>query len=392
MIALPSPTDDELTRNQLSPTGDSNVAVLDGDDSQPTASAKSAGPCCEKCHAPLKSDVVTICRQCGWYRSLGTFVEVDPDWETATDETAPAKSQPKPTPFQVWGNLIPRWGWIIIASALVVVAESVAARFITPEGSSLRTTWSIGQLLIGFVAAAGCHLLNFFLQVADNADTGMLDIFLRPLRLWTRTCSGLPKRLWLVNAPICGIVAVVMSLAVIGGIPYDRLWDWGFKQPPKQNLMGAVMDRVKEMEGKDGADNLEDAVKDFAGSQDTEAKDQKKEEDKPKQNADCIIMGYQVDRDGKLSSLVLGTAYHSQLVLAGTVTPKLSDDEAKELLTSLEAIKADRPFITVNTVSAFWVKPKFTCRVTSTEQQRDGKLKEIEWDQLLGTMDLKKSR
>lgn len=390
MIEFSSPSNHELTSDQLPACGESNTAVLDNDDSRVTTAATSSGPCCEKCHAPLKSEVVTICRQCGWYPSLGTFVEVDADWETAVDDAAPAKPQPKPTHLQVWGNLVPRWGWIMIGSVLFVVAESVAVRFATPLGSSLRSLWSIGQLLVGLVAVVGCHFFNFLLQVADNADTGLLDIFLKPLRLWTRTYSGLPKRLWLVNAPICGIVAVVMSLAVIGGISYDRLWDWGFKQPPKQNLMGAVMDRVKEMEGKDGADNLEDAVKDFAGTQDTDAKDSKKEEDKPKQNSDCIILGYQLDRDGKISSLVLGTAYHSQLVLAGTVTPKLSDDDAKELLTSLEAIKADHPFITVNTVSAFWVNPKFTCRVMSTEQQKDGKLKDPEWDQLLGTMELHK--
>lgn len=392
MIDFISPTADDLSNDQLPAFGDSNVAVLDLDNEHPQVfmAVASTGPCCEKCQAPLKSEVVTICRQCGWYPSLGTFVEVDADWETAVDDSAPSKPQPKPSHLQVWGNLIPRWGWIIIASALFVVAESVAVRLATPLGSSLRSVWSIGQLFFGIVAVVGCHFFNFLLQVADNADTGMLDVFLKPLRLWARTCSGLPKRLWLVNAPICGFTAAVMSLAVIGGVSYDHLWDWGFKQPPKQNLMGAVMDRVKELDGKDGANNLEDAVKDFAGTQNTDAKDGKKDEDKPKQNSDCIILGYQLDRDGKLSSLVLGTAYHSQLVLAGTVTPKLSDDEAQELLKSLEPLKTDSPFITVNTISAIWVKPKLTCRVMSTEQQKDGKLKDPEWDQLLGTMELHK--
>lgn len=384
-----SPTSDEFGSNYSTDVDESNVAVLDGEE-ESVAAVKSTGPCCEKCHAPLKSDVVTICRQCGWYPSLGTFVEVDPDWETAVDDTAPASPQAKPSHLQIWLSLLPRWAWIMIGSVAIVIAESVAVRFATTDGSWLRTKWSIGQLLIGIIAAVCCHLLNFLFQVSDNADTGMLDLFLKPLRLWSRTCSGLPKRLWLVNTPICGIVAAIMSAAVIGGLPYDRLWDWGFKQPPKQNLMGAVMDRVKELDSKNGADNLEDAVKDFAGTQNTDAKDGKKDEDKPKQNSDCIILGYQVDRDGKLSSLVLGTAYHNQLVLAGTVTPKLSDDEAQELLESLEAIKSDSPFITVNTISAFWVQPKYTCRVQSTEQRKDGRLKDPEWDQLLGTMEMHK--
>ena len=42
-----------------------------------------------------------------------------------------------------------------------------------------------------------------------------------------------------------------MSLVVIGGIPYERLWDWGFKEPPKQNLMGAVMDRAKQLDSRE---------------------------------------------------------------------------------------------------------------------------------------------
>jgi hypothetical protein len=270
-----------------------------------------------------------------------------------------------------------------------VAAESVAVRLATPAGSSLRTAWSVGQLIIGVVAAASCHALNFLLQVADNADTGMLDLCLKPLRLWVRTCYGLPRRLWLVNTLACGTIAVLMSFVVIGGLPYDRLWDWGFKQPPKQNLMGAVIDRMKQIDGNDGADNLEDAVKDFAGSQNPDGDNNKKHTPKPRQNSDCIILGYHLDRDGKLAWLVLGTTQRGHLVFAGRVAPRLSDDETHELLQSLQAIKTDRPLIKVDNVSAFWVSPKFTCRVSSTEQMQDGRLKDLEWDQLLGTMEIK---
>lgn len=390
MVDFTSQNRDELAGECSAARDDSSIAVLDTDDSQSTSPKQATGPCCEKCHTPLKSDVVTICRQCGWYPSLGTFVEVDPDWETATDDKAPQKPQPKPSHLQVWASLVPRWGWIMIGSALVVVAESVAVRLATPAGSSLRSTWSVSQLLVGFAAAVICHLLNFLSQVADNADTGMLDLFLKPLRLWVRTCHGLPRRLWLVNTLVCGALAVLMSFVVIGGLSYDRMWDWGFKQPPKQNLMGAVMDRMKKIETNGGADNLEDAVKDFAGTQDLDADEQKLTPSKPKKNLDCLILGYQLDRDGKLSSLVLGTAHRSELVLAGTVSPKISNEEAQELMESLRSIKADRPFIKIDTISAFWVQPKFTCRVMCTEQRKDGRLLDPEWDQLLGTMELRK--
>jgi hypothetical protein len=115
-------------------------------------------------------------------------------------------------------------------------------------------------LAIGVVTAVGCHFFNFMLMAADDAGIGLLDLFLKPLRLWTRTCQQLPKRLWFFNALVCGLTAAAMSPLVIGGIPYERFWDWGFKEPPKQNLMGAVVDRMKQLESKNGSDNLEDAI------------------------------------------------------------------------------------------------------------------------------------
>jgi hypothetical protein len=64
---------------------------------------------------------------------------------------------------------------------------------------------------------------------------------LKPIKLSSRSWRELPKRLWVANGALNGYLAFSLSLYVIGGIPYDRLWDWGFKQPPKQNLMAAVM-------------------------------------------------------------------------------------------------------------------------------------------------------
>ena len=132
-------------------------------------------------------------------------------------------------------------------------------------------------------------------------------------------------------------------MLVIGGIPYDRLWDWGVKQPPKQDLMGAVMDQVQKVEGN-GEDDLEKSINDFAGKNGDESTDKPKAEPpKPKQTADCVILGFQLNRDGSLASLVLGTASSGQLVYAGNVSPKLSDDEMKSLAQTLQSIVTNRP-------------------------------------------------
>jgi hypothetical protein len=364
------------------------LATLDAEDA-PSAAEAWTGPRCEKCQAPLKSDVVTICRSCGWYPSLGTFVEVDPNWETALDEPAPADEQQPASHIAVWVNLIPRWGWVIIASAFVVVLESVVARFATPAGSTLRTAWSLTQLVIGIATVAVCHVFNFMLLAADDAEIGLLDLFLKPLRLWTRTCQQLPKRLWFFNALVCGLTAAVMSPLVIGGIPYERFWDWGFKEPPKQNLMGAVVDRMKQLDSNNGSDNLEDAIGDFAGKGDLEPDElPKPEPPKPKQKTDCVVLGYQLDRDGRLTTLLLGTAHRSKLVFAGRVEPKLSDEESADLVATLKPLVIKQPFISIPTENVIWVKPKYACRVTYGEQLRSGSLRDIGWDSMLGTMNV----
>jgi hypothetical protein len=362
----------------------SSVATLEPEVVLDAEPVEWTGPRCEKCNAPLKSDGVAICRQCGWYSNLGTFVELDPNWETDTDPAQPAETAPQKSHLQVWLELLPRWSWIFIGSVVAVIVESVVARFATGSEPWLRTTWSLTQLAVGVLVVAGCHIFNFLVCAADDADFGVLDLFLKPLKLWLRAAHNLPNRLWVSNSAACGLTAAVMSLVVIGGIPYERLWDWGFEEPVKQNLMGAVMDRVKELDSRNGADNLEDAVGDFAGTADVDGLDGEKQiSEKPRSRADCVILGYLVDREGRLDTLFLGAAHRDKLIYAGRVKPTMPEDELQSLLESLEAIKSLRAFIPME-FQATWVEPKYACRVSFGERVKGGPLRDIQWDRLLG--------
>jgi hypothetical protein len=366
-----------------------SLATLEPADEMDTCKAEWTGPQCEKCSAPIKSDAVAICRQCGWYASLNTFVELDQNWETYTDAAAkPAAAAPQKSHLRVWLDLIPRWGWVILASTFAIVVESIIARFATPAGSALRTTWSLSQLTIGVIAAAGCHVFNFVVLAAEDADFGVMDVFLKPLKLWLRAFHRLPTRLWVANAAACGLTAAAMSILIIGALPYERLWDWGFQQPVKQDLMGAVMDRARELDsGNDG--ELEDAIGDFAGKAGTEGDELKPTAPpKPREKADCLILGYQVDREGRLDSLVLGAVHKKELIYVGRVSPEMSEEARSSLLTELKAIKTLKPFISIE-AEGTWVKPKFTCRVTYGEKQRNGQFREIKWDALLGSVKTK---
>jgi hypothetical protein len=287
---------------------------------------------------------------------------------------------------------MPRWAWVILASMLAVVIESVVARLATPDGSSLRTMWSLSQLGLGLLAAISCHVFNFVVLAAEDADFGVIDIVLRPLKLWIKAVHRLPTRLWVANSVACGVTAVLMSVLVIGGLPYERLWDWGFQAPVKQDLMGAVMDRVKQLDSRNGADNLEDAIGDFAGSQDLDGDGLPDgQPEAPREKADCVILGYQVDRDDRISSLVLGAVHKKRLSFVGRVTPEMPQGDLDDLLAKLKSIHAKQAFIVME-ADAIWVQPIYACRVTYGEKLKSGKLRDVKWDQMLGAIKTSKSK
>lgn len=370
---------------------DAGPALLEPNDGAAGLAPEWSGPRCDKCDAPLASGVVSICRRCGWYASLGAFLEVDANWEAATEqEQTSAAEKPQLSHIGVWLAMIPRWAWVIIASVVLVIIESVVARFATADGSEIQTMWSLGQITFGLLAVAGCHIFNFLVLAADDAEIGLLDLLLKPLKLWIRAVHNLPTRLWMVDAAACGIVAAVMSVLVIGGIPYERFWDWGFKEPPKQDLMGAVMNRVKQLDSGEGDGDLQKSISDFAGDKNLEPNDKPKPAPpKPKLHSDCVILGYHLNSDGLVSTLLLGTANKGQLVYAGSVRPKLSDDESRELTKMLESIQSGKPFIKVQ-LDATWVEAKYTCRVNYAKRTKDGRLQDIEWDKLLGRIEQRK--
>src|SRR5262249_21940643 len=150
-------------------------------------------------------------------------------------------AKPQPSHLEIWLNLLPRWAWVLIGTTAALVVESVVVRLATPADSRGRMIWSLTQLGCGVAAFFGAQGINMLVRAADDPDVGVLDILLKPIKLWSRSWRELPKRLWVANSALNGYVAFSLSLYVIGGIPYNRFWDWGFKQPPKQNLMAAVM-------------------------------------------------------------------------------------------------------------------------------------------------------
>lgn len=342
-----------------------------------SASARGqVGPACEKCGAPINAHEALVCRKCGWYASIGSFVEIDQNWESETEATALAEESMR----------MPAWGWTMIACVVAVVVESIAARVLTVEGSAARTTWSVTQLFVGMGLVFVCHFTAFVLLMRDVSDAGLLDIILKPIKPWIRRVHELPTYQWLCHVAVSSAVAVLMSLVVIRGIPYENLLDWGLKKPVKKDLMGAIMSQVQEGEGEEHS--LEEAVQDFAGKQNLDDKQPKKPakatEPKERQQDDCVIVGYRANSEGLVYTLFLAGENFGKLQYVGQVTPQLSVKELRELTEQLAAHQAHEPFVKMQMEGVTWVDPKFACRVSYARKGKKGGLFDIKLESLLG--------
>jgi hypothetical protein len=333
-------------------------------------------PTCDKCGANIDTKDALVCRKCGWYASIGSFVEIDQAWEGEEDPASQESESLK----------MPAWGWTMIACVVMVVVESIAARLLTADGSAARVTWSVTQLFLGAAMAATCHLIAFILFNREVTDVGLLDIILKPVKPWLLRVRELPAYQWVCHTAVSSLVAVIMSFVVIGSLPYEKLWDWGFEKPVKQNLMGAILDQAKQGEGEEKP--LEEAVQDFAGQAGADGKEPPKPkiapESKERKFDDCLIIGYRANSEGLAYILLLAGENFGKLQYVGQVTPQLSIKELRDLSDQLAAHESFEPFVKVEMDGVTWVKPKFTCRVSYARKGKKGGLYDIKLESFMG--------
>ena len=357
------------------------------------------GPRCEKCDAPVQCERMAVCKQCGWYASLGTYVEIDQEWEEVTSESPESGERPKPSHLEVWMHLLPWYAWLIIGSVGVVFAESLAVRLLLAK-SPIRTHWSLWQLAIGSVVFAVCHIVHYLALASNDSDTGLIDFIVRPLKIWVYAACGLPKKLWLFDLGITCLAAALMSILVIGGIPYEKMLDWGFEKRPEPNLMKEMMKNAKHIPSKEMT--MEEAIEELAGDAGVDdlgigdelgGEEEEKEEEEPKerQEKNCVILGFRADEDGTLRSLVLASEQNGRLGYAGTLAPKFEDEPRRKLAQLLRSIRAKHPILPVK-LEATWVRPILVCRISYTERAPDGRLYDMEFVEFLGKINYRRKK
>ncbi|MEM6798970.1 MAG: hypothetical protein AAF589_05600, partial [Planctomycetota bacterium] len=290
------------------------------------------GPACSNCELPLASAQTTACPHCGWYASAGVFVEIEAAWEAAV--AGETTEQPE-SALAAAARSIPKWAIIVFACAASALAGSIAVRFgISDE--VFRSTWSVTQLFVGLGLALACHITVFVVMAMDDPDMGLGDIVVNPFSGWRKLVGQMPRRVYLLGAVGFALAAVLGSVAIIGGIPYDRLWDWGVKPPPKKDLLSAIADAAPgggEMSMEEAMDSFAaDAAVNGAGGPKGLPKNNTGPVNLKRKKIDALILGYQVDRNNAISTLFLATEVNGRLMYAGRVTPSLTPDESLELV------------------------------------------------------------
>jgi hypothetical protein len=159
--------------------------------------AAQDGAACNHCQAPLANGQ-TLCRKCGFYATLNTFVEVEAESPVAAGD---AVAQPK-SHVDIWRSLIPAWGWALIAGVLALLAISVAARMLTPIGRP-RAIWTYAQFGIGAAALVVAHVACYLFAIMHDSTLNFLDFVLKPFTVWSASCQDLPKSFKRVSLGLC---------------------------------------------------------------------------------------------------------------------------------------------------------------------------------------------
>lgn len=314
---------------------------------------------------------VEICGKCGYYARLNTFVDIDPSYGDASED-GPPKPAPQRSHLQVWLDLVPRWAYVLVAVNVFVIAISAIVACMVPNGTALRIVWSVSQLFLGIAVLVVAHILAYMTAVMQSDRVPVLDIVIRPISCWLPVFRQLPKTIKRVCFGSGAITAILMSFLVIGNLPYEMLWDWGVKPPPKQNLIGAVIAQANKIK-KDKEMELEEALAEL--SKNTPTDEKAKAEPEPRENVDCVIVGYVPTKDDsrKFMSLVLASLVGNDLKVVGMVSGGIAPEDYDQLCARLPELTVTRPVVE-STLDAVWLQPVLTCRVSCKKINKEGRL------------------
>ena len=342
-----------------------------------------AQPTCSECGTYEPWGLSSWCPQCGFYPKLGKCVG-------QTDMQGQSLEQ-QPQPQNIW-ELIPAWGWVLGVGTVAAISLSVGGRFYCEDPGQL-CLWTITQATVGLMMFLVGHFIAYLNAVSRSADFSILSIIVTPFKIWRPAIRRFPQGAWKLDLAVWGLTLVVGAFAIVGGFEFNSLFkDWGVKKTANVNLLASVVDQAKSADGEGGADNIEDALNDFAGGTEEEdsaasaakakaaaaaqaAMPAPEEEPKPEPVAepetaprlesDCLLVGYSALPNGTIDAVLLASSYNKQLVYAGYIRgSELPEDIRLEWQKRLPQLEQKQPFVKTSQV-ATWIKPRITLKVSS---------------------------
>ena len=366
------------TDQSVEALGDVSAAAVADPPASSNEAPQTGIEACVKCSTP-RDPKIGWCTRCGFYPTLGTYVEVDAWQETVDGSTAVAPSQ---KPFGL--RDVPVWVWGLAGGALLLLVMSITARFVTPADSSMRAGWALAQLAVGLFAFAVGHFGCYLFAIMDNDSLSLLDMVLKPITIWAPTVQDLPRSFRRSAAGLWGATAAFLAIAVIGGIPYSALWNWGGERRVKTNLVHAITQQAAQAGAAD--EDLEGAIGDFAGKAGADDLNKEKQIER-KRSAECLIIGFMPLGDRDFSSLILASVQDSQLRYVGTVTEGIPDDVRRELNRKMREMPRTESFVKC-TLPGVWVEPKLVCSVRFQNWTDGRKMNKPLFDQIMADVDV----
>ncbi|MCA9039328.1 MAG: hypothetical protein KDA65_03165 [Planctomycetaceae bacterium] len=339
------------------------------------------GKSCPKCETTQDWGMNSWCPGCGYYPTLGDKAEAVANTEglfTSWDEVKAEKIR------------IPIWSVILFLGVLAIIGESLYARLMVSNQMGARMVWSLMQLGIGVFTLMCGQFIAGLLAAFKSSDFTPMDIILKPIEIWKANTARLPKIAWLFLMLGWSLTAIFGSVAIIGSIPYNALFeDWGVRDRAKPNLLQAVVSQARNAKKDEGADNLEDAMNQFVG--DANAEDLEEEEkaaaNENREEADCIIMGYVKLSDSYFDKIMLAAMVGQKLKFVGSINYyDLPQDVQLELSERMLHYRTKQPLVHVVDKDATWLKPNLMIRVSYEKMTESGRMVDIEFVQSLADL------
>ena len=371
---------------------------------------------CPRCHTTTPWGESSWCPDCGYYPAVDANAQNGQSWA----DSLPDLPQESPEDDRAGLAAIPAWLWIMLGGIVGITAFSVVVRTSLPDDVDTRGAIALTQLIVGALSMLAAHLIAGFVAMKSDRRINFNDIMLSWFNVWQPTISNLPdtsKRIW---AMVWGMVAVLTSTTIIGGIDYGAPFrtheapdikpmnvigtvagaaaaqakaqgdqDASLGQalgdlksqvdqaqlanngPPKSmkdalNELGDMEDQMKAME-----DALDDAAA-IAG-----------EEDGVMKTINCFVYGVTTDRRNIPETFLFAANTRGQdQHVAEIKTTDLPRDTFRTLAVRLYKAVRKSPVIPSQR-KAVWVNPVVSCRLKFRSFTEDGELVNAEFDAIV---------